>query len=194
MAAEVSIPRRAGFKPAEVCTIAGVQPYILRSWEAEFPVLARAKKKGGARVYRCADVEMVLQIKALVYGDGLTLGAAHRKLAAGKEPAPSVDADAGVDEDTLLVGLLDSDERDLIVGVKQGLRGILELLSPNGQTVLSPMPDKTKDAVKKSTSARLPEENQTKAKQTAKTARPAKASTAVRATKAKKVARRKRSA
>lgn len=200
MAAEVSIPRRAVFKPAEVCTIAGVQPYILRSWEAEFPLLARAKKKGGARVYRRADVEMVLQIKALVYGDGLTLGAAHRKLNAEKEPTASVDADAGVDEGTLLVGLFDSDARDLIVGVKQGLRGILELLSPNGQTVLSPMPDKTADAVRKSTSARLPEENKTKAKRTVKTAkaaRPAKTSTAVRATKttkAKRVAKRKRSA
>ena len=157
MVAEVPIPKRAVFKPVEVCTIAGVQPYILRSWEAEFPMLARARKKGGARVYRRADVEMVLQIKALVYGDGLTLGAAHRKLDAGKDPTPSVD----VDEDTLLVGLFDSDARDRIVGVKQGLLGILELLSPNGQTALSPVLNKTKDAAKKATSAR-PERGQDK--------------------------------
>ena len=196
MVAEAPIPKRAVFKPAEVCTIAGVQPYILRSWEAEFPTLARAKKKGGARVYRRTDVEMVLQIKELVYGDGLTLGAAHRKLDAGRDAAPSVDAD----EDGLLVGLFDSDARDRIVGVKQGLRGILELLSPNGRTVLSPAPSKTKGAVKKAPSARLPDEDKPKPKptvKTAKAARPAKTSTAAKATKTtrpKKVAKRKRSA
>ena len=111
-----------------------------------------AKKKGGARVYRRTDVEMVLQIKALVYGDGLTLGAAHRKLDAGRDPAPSVDAD----EDGLLVGLFDSDARDRIVGVKQGLRGILELLSPNGRTVLSPAPKQDEGRSEEGPSARLP--------------------------------------
>ena len=200
MVAEVSIPKRAVFKPTEVCTIAGVQPYILRSWEAEFPRLARAKKKGGARVYRRADVEMVLQIKALVYGEGLTLGAAYRKLDAGREPAPS--ADTG--EETLLVGLFDSDARDRIVGVKQGLRGILELLSSNGQRAPSPVPSRPKDVVKPTTRARLPAKDKIMAKKAvkaAKTPRPAKTSTTVKVKaakaakpKPKNAAKRKRSA
>jgi DNA-binding transcriptional MerR regulator len=147
MVAEVPIPKRAVFKPAEVCTIAGVQRYILRSWEAEFPLLARAVKDGGARVYRRSDVEMVLQIKALVYGEGLTLGAAHRKLDAGNDSVSSVDVD--VDEDGLLGGLFDTDTLDLIGGVKQGLRDILDLLLPDGQSVLSQVPNKTKDAVRR---------------------------------------------
>ena len=195
MAEEVPIPKRAVFKPNEVCTIAGVQSYILRSWETEFPTMARARKKGGARVYRRTDVEMVLQIKALVYGEGLTLGAAHRKLDAGKEPA------ASADEDTLLVGLFDSDTRDCIVGVKQGLRGILELLSLNGQTAPSPVPHRRRDVVQQATRARLLEEDKTKAKQTVKTektARSAKTSTKVKTAKPtpkpKKVAKGKRSA
>ena len=129
MITEVQIPKRSVFKSTEVCRIAGVQPYILRSWEAEFSKLARSRTKGGARVYRRADVEMVLQIKALVYGEGLTLGAAHRKLDAGEESVPGADTAEG----TLLVGLFDSDARDRIVGVKHGLRGILDLLSPNNQ-------------------------------------------------------------
>jgi len=142
MAADVTIPERAVFKPAEVCTIAGVQPYILRSWEAEFPTLARARKKGGARVYRRADVEMVLRVKALVFGDGLTLGAAHRKLDSEGEPSPSVD------DATLLVGLFDSGTRDRIAGVKQGLRDILKLLSLNGLTAEAPVPTKPTRATK----------------------------------------------
>ena len=194
MIEEVGIPKRAVFKSTEVCTIAGVQQYILRSWEAEFPSLARARTEGGARVYRRADVEMVLQIKALVYGEGLTLGAAHRKLDEGKEAAPSGD------EDTLLVGLFDSDARDRIVEVKQGLRAILERLSPNGQTASSPVANPAQEVETQVTSDRRPEGEKTRAKKrfkTARTARPAKTSTAVKATKTakpKKVAKRKQSA
>ena len=190
MAEEISIPKRAVFKPAEVCSIAGVQPYILRSWEAEFPTLALAKRKGGASVYRRVDVEMVLQIKALVYSEGLTLGAAHRKLDAAKQPPPHVE-DEG-EEDTLPVGLFNSDARDRIVGVKQGLGEILELLSPKGQTVQTPLSNEPKEGVKRTTNVTRMEGD----KATEKKARTEKISRAVKATKAKpkKVVRRKRTA
>ena len=39
MSAQVDIPNRALFKAAEVCELTRVQPYVLRSWEAEFPRL-----------------------------------------------------------------------------------------------------------------------------------------------------------
>ena len=91
--AEVEIPKRALFKPAEVCEIASVQPYVLRSWESEFPDLGVAKSPGGPRIYRRADVERVLRIKQLLYGEGLTLAGVRRKLTeeqpatAGPDPA-----------------------------------------------------------------------------------------------------------
>ncbi len=71
--AQLEIPNRSLFRQPEVCEIASIQPYVLRSWEAEFPDLGVTKAEGGARVYRRADVERVLRIKQLVYGDGLTL-------------------------------------------------------------------------------------------------------------------------
>ena len=60
----VQIPSRSLFRQPEVCEIAQVQPYVLRSWEAEFQDLGVAKTQGGPRVYRRADVERVLRIKA----------------------------------------------------------------------------------------------------------------------------------
>jgi DNA-binding transcriptional MerR regulator len=132
MAAETVIPKRQVFKATEVCSIAGVQPYILKSWEAEFPMLARPKRKGGARVYRRTDVEMVLQIKHLVFGEGLTLGAAHRQLNTTMEPAEE-SAQPG-----LLTDVLETDVRDRLAGVKQGLQDILLLLSANGETAPAP--------------------------------------------------------
>lgn len=117
----VEIPKQSVFKASDVCSIAEVQPYVLKSWEAEFPALG--KSKGDARVYRRADVETVLEIKRLLYEEGLTLGAARRKLGAGVEVE---DTEESVDES------LSGDARERINLAKKGLRSILELLSEHG--------------------------------------------------------------
>src|SRR3954467_6030465 len=94
--AQVEIPNRALFKAAEVCDLVKVQPYVLRSWEAEFPHLGVAKSTTSPRVYRRADVEHVLRIKHLLLVEGLTLAGARRKL---EEEATPVAADApAIDE------------------------------------------------------------------------------------------------
>jgi len=120
-AAQVEIPNRALFKAAEVCDLVKVQPYVLRSWETEFPKLGVAKIAGGPRVYRRADVEQVLRIKHLLLVEGLTLAGARRKLEG--ETAP-VAADApAIDE------LIGQNARQRLTEVKRGLRSILDLLS-----------------------------------------------------------------
>src|SRR5882724_6802811 len=86
ISAEVEIPKRALFKAAEVCDLAKVQPYVLRSWEAEFPELGVAKSDGASRTYRRTDVEQVLRIKHLLLVEGLTLAGARRRLE--EETAP----------------------------------------------------------------------------------------------------------
>ena len=85
--AQLEIPNRSLFRQPEVCEIASIQPYVLRSWEAEFPDLGVTKAEGGARVYRRADVERVLRIKQLVYGDGLTLAGVRRRLVEERPPS-----------------------------------------------------------------------------------------------------------
>ena len=65
----VTIPNRPVFRPRDVGEIAELQPYVLRTWEAEFPDLGVAKSAGGPRVYRRADVERVLRIKHRLFGD-----------------------------------------------------------------------------------------------------------------------------
>jgi DNA-binding transcriptional MerR regulator len=122
------IPNRSLFKSPEVCEIAQVQPYVLRSWEAEFPDLGVAKGAGGQRVYRRADVQRVLRIKQLLFVEGLTLAGARRRLEeehGGAHEAVPSDAD--------LSKLLGADARERIADVRQGLRWILELLSGNGK-------------------------------------------------------------
>src|SRR5213082_1830163 len=114
-AAQVEIPNRALFKAAEVCDILKVQPYVLCSWESDFPVLGIAKTAGGPRVYRRRDVEQVARIKHLLLVEGLTLAGARRKL---EEEGSPVGADAPLDE------LIGQNARERITEVKRGLRAL----------------------------------------------------------------------
>ena len=124
--AEIEIPRRALFKAAEVCDLAKVQPYVLRSWEAEFPQLGVAKSAGAPRTYRREDVEQVLRIKHLLLVDGLTLAGARRRLE--EESAPAVAANApAIDE------LIGRNARERLTEVKRGLRSILSLLARHSE-------------------------------------------------------------
>ncbi len=123
----VEIPNRALFKAAEVCDLVKLQPYVLRSWEAEFPELGVAKSEGGPRVYRRNDVEQVVRIKHLLLVEGLTLAGARRKL---QEEAAPVAADAPVIDE-----LIGRHTRDRLTDVKRGLQSILELLAGRGSGV-----------------------------------------------------------
>jgi DNA-binding transcriptional MerR regulator len=127
----VEIPSRSLFRQPEVCELAQVQPYVLRSWEAEFPDLGVAKTEGGARVYRRADVERVLRLKHLLFVEGLTLAGARRKLAdEGQSVAPTEPSDLDV--------LLGSDVRERLLHVKRGLRELKTMLSETPQVTPRP--------------------------------------------------------
>ena len=117
------IPNRSLFRQPEVCEIARIQAYVLRSWEAEFPDLGVAKTEGGPRVYRRADVERVLRLKHLLFVEGLTLAGARRKIA---EELPVV---AGKGELSGLGELLGSDARERILQVERTLRELAGMLS-----------------------------------------------------------------
>ena len=121
--ADVEIPKRALFKSSEVCEIATVQPYVLRSWESEFPNLGVSKSAGGPRIYRRTDVEKVLRIKHLVFNDGLTLAGVRRRI---EEEAPPVLEEAAA---VPIKELLGRNARERLAEVKRGLMGILEILN-----------------------------------------------------------------
>jgi DNA-binding transcriptional MerR regulator len=130
-ASDVAIPNRALFKPSEVCEIARVQPYVLRSWESEFPDLGVTKAGSGQRVYRRADLERVLRIKHLVFADGLTLAGVRRRI---EEEAPPVLEAADAEP---LKALLGRNAKERLTEVKRGLQAIMEMLSSNPRTSLA---------------------------------------------------------
>jgi DNA-binding transcriptional MerR regulator len=125
---DVTIPDRPAFKAAEVCEIAKVQPYVLRSWESEFPDLGVAKTPGGPRVYRKADVERVLRIRHLVFGEGLTLAGVRRRLESEAAVTPKAAPAAPID-DSLFNDVVGADLKARLSQIKAGLKSVLELLS-----------------------------------------------------------------
>jgi len=126
---DIVIPDKSAFKASEVCEIAKVQPYVLRSWENEFPELGVSRTPGGPRVYRKADVERVLQIRHLVLAEGLTLAGVRRKLeGAGVTPAAVV-ALPNAEDRALLREVMTPEIKARLSRVRDGLRSVLDLLS-----------------------------------------------------------------
>jgi len=83
------IPDKLYFKIGEVSELLGVEPYVLRYWESEFPVLSPKKSGTGHRLYRRKDVELLLRIKHLLYEKRFTIEGARQTLQAeAKAPKP----------------------------------------------------------------------------------------------------------
>src|SRR6201993_3423105 len=83
------IPYKMYFKIGEVSDLLGVEPYVLRYWETEFPVLSPKKSGTGHRLYRRKDVELLLRIKHLLYEKRFTIEGARQTLQVeAKAPKP----------------------------------------------------------------------------------------------------------
>src|SRR5688500_6530883 len=120
------------YKAAEVCEVAQLQPFVLRSWEKEFPRIGIQKSADSPRLYRQSDLDQVLHIKRLVFEEGLTLSGARRRI---EDSAPESSA-ATDDEVEEVLEALASDARTRIARVRHGLRSILRVLSSAPGTVV----------------------------------------------------------
>jgi DNA-binding transcriptional MerR regulator len=74
------IPDKLYFRIGEVSRLAGIKPYVLRFWESEFPALGPKKSGTGHRLYRRKEVELVLEIKRLLYDKRYTIEGARKYL------------------------------------------------------------------------------------------------------------------
>ncbi len=76
------IPNKLYFRIGDVSRIAGVKPYVLRYWETEFPAIGPKKSGSNHRLYRRKDVEVILDIKRLLYQERYTIEGARKHLEA----------------------------------------------------------------------------------------------------------------
>jgi len=95
-AEDPEIPNKLYFRIGEVAKLAGIKPYVLRFWESEFSGLGPKKSGSGHRLYRRKDVELVLEIKRLLYEKRFTIEGARKVLGTkpNHEPARAAAASA----------------------------------------------------------------------------------------------------
>ena len=124
------IPDRLYFKIGDVARICAVEPYVLRFWETQFPGLKPNKSGTGQRLYRRREVELALEIKRLVHGEGYTLSGARQALEVNHRrvesrpvavPEPGPDSNQAAKRPDSFAATLGS--------VRSELREILSLLS-----------------------------------------------------------------
>ena len=116
------IPDRLYFKIGDVARLLKVEPYVLRFWESQFPQLKPNKSGTGQRLYRKRDVEIAVEIKRLVYGEGYTLSGARQALGQQRradvpaaQPAPTSPAPVAMKRDrvTEVIGRARMELREL---------------------------------------------------------------------------------
>ncbi|MEW6001624.1 MAG: MerR family transcriptional regulator [Nitrospirota bacterium] len=73
-------PDKLFYRIGEISRIIGVEPYVLRYWETEFPFLKPRKNKSGQRIYVKRDLELLLHVKRLLYQERFTIEGARKRL------------------------------------------------------------------------------------------------------------------
>jgi DNA-binding transcriptional MerR regulator len=74
------IPDKQYFKIGEVSELTHLEPYVLRYWETEFKIIRPVRFGSNQRMYRRKDVEIIMEIKKLLYEEGFTIAGARKKL------------------------------------------------------------------------------------------------------------------
>src|SRR5262245_13871815 len=122
------IPDKLYFRIGEVARLAGIKPYVLRFWETEFPNLGPKKSGSGHRLYRRKDVEMVLEIKRLLYEQRFTIEGARKFLEGRPKSEGPVRAPAKAARPARRQKDLFDSSEPVLDTVRKELRDILRLL------------------------------------------------------------------
>src|SRR6202044_3154225 len=123
------IPDKLYFRIGEVSRLAGIKPYVLRFWETEFSSLGPKKSGKGHRLYRRKDVELVLEIKRLLYDKRYTIEGARKYLDTRARETHTKSADASTGKPLRTQPPLFGDPAPVIEAIRKELTELLQLLS-----------------------------------------------------------------
>src|SRR5258707_13573304 len=96
------LPPKLYFRIGEVAELVGVEPHVLRYWEREFRSIRPTKSAKGQRVYSRRDVESLIRVRALLYGEGFTIAEAKKKLQETAPEPPRAGASSAETRDRLI--------------------------------------------------------------------------------------------
>jgi DNA-binding transcriptional MerR regulator len=117
-----SIPEKLYYKIGEVSQITGVEPYVLRYWESEFKIVTPMRTNSRQRLYRRRDLELILEIKKLLYEEKFTIAGAKKKMRRMR----------GQHESQSNLEVPDNKYRDALLRVREELENLYGLLLKEG--------------------------------------------------------------
>src|SRR5438552_13264487 len=88
---DLEVEARPYYSISEVIDLVGVKPHVLRYWETQFKMLRPKKGRGGARMYRKRDVEVLFEIKQLLYDQRFTIAGARRRILDGRDEKEQIE-------------------------------------------------------------------------------------------------------
>tara|TARA_Y100001970_G_scaffold223226_1_gene274777 strand:+ start:240 stop:602 length:363 start_codon:yes stop_codon:yes gene_type:complete len=103
----------------EVGQMTDLKSYVLRYWETEFSQLKPPKNRAGNRTYRQKDIEVILNIKDLLYKKKFTIDGA-RNVLQGKEK---------LEVETKEPNSLSNDHKEILASIKNNLQEILNIIN-----------------------------------------------------------------
>jgi DNA-binding transcriptional MerR regulator len=75
-----TFPDKLYYKIGEVAQMAGVKTSVLRFWESEFAFLSPEKSTAGQRLYSKNEVDLVLQVRRLLYDEKFTIEGVKKRI------------------------------------------------------------------------------------------------------------------
>ncbi|HID01207.1 MAG TPA: MerR family transcriptional regulator [Piscirickettsiaceae bacterium] len=75
----LELPDKKYFTIGEVSQLCGLKSHVLRYWEKAFPMLKPVKRQG-RRYYQHKDIQLIMEIKHLLYEQGFTIDGASNRL------------------------------------------------------------------------------------------------------------------
>ena len=113
---------RLYYSISEVSDLVGVKPHVLRYWETQFKMLRPKKGRGGARMYRKRDIEVLFEIKQLLYDQRFTIAGARRRILDGKD-----------EKDQIELPFSKLDREETLRALRKDMEGLLNLLRQEAQ-------------------------------------------------------------
>jgi DNA-binding transcriptional MerR regulator len=113
-----NVPEKLYYKIGEVSRIAGVEPYVLRYWESEFRIVNPERSRSKQRLYTRKDLEMIMEIKRLLYDERYTIEGAKKRLM-GRDKGQARQ---------LSMGFQESRYRELLIETREELKALKRIL------------------------------------------------------------------
>ena len=119
MNSNTSSIKKLYYSIGEVSKITDLKQYVLRYWETEFKQLNPNKNKAGNRTYRQKDIDIILEIKNLLYKEKFTIEGARKMLS---QPSKEVKVATKTEKKVITMGV----STKILEKIRNDLKSILD--------------------------------------------------------------------